>query len=130
MEDWLQSIENRPGNFTRKARSNMFLSRQTFEGIKITVFSTIELVQFLLLHDVPYVLTERFCQDPLENYFGRQRSMGARKNNPILRDIGYNDNTIRNQKIFRPIYGNVRNNDPNIEINNEPVPCRKKQKQM
>ena len=130
LEDWLQSIENRPGNFTRKARSNMFLSRQTFEGIEITVFSTIELVQFLLLHDVPYVLTERFCQDPLENYFGRQRSMGARKNNPILRDIGYNDNTIRNQKIFRPIYGNVRNNDPNIEINNEPVPCRKKQKQV
>ena len=39
--------------------------------------------------NVPYVLTERFCQDPLENYFGRQRSMGARKDNPSIRDFGY-----------------------------------------
>jgi len=74
------------------------------------------------------VLTERFCQDPLENYFGRQRSMGARKDNPSLRDVGYNDNTIRNQKIFRPIAGNSRQLDPYAEISNEPVPCRKRPK--
>ena len=73
-----------------------------------------------------YVLTERFCQDPLENYFGRQCSLEARKDNPSLRDFGYNDNSIRNQKIFKPIAGNVHGN-VNIEFSNEPIPCRKKE---
>ena len=125
----MPSIENRPGNFTKNAKSNMFLSWQTYEGlIKITVHSIIELVKFLLNHQVEYVLTERFCQDPLENYFDRQRSMGARKDNPTLRDFGYNDNTIRNQRVFRPIAGNVGGaNDAHVvDINDEPVPCRKK----
>ena len=47
----------------------MFISSQTYEGLKITVHSVIELVTFLIMHKVSYVLTERFCQDPLENYF-------------------------------------------------------------
>ena len=92
----------------------MFISWQTYEGLKITVHSSIELVQFLLRQDVPYVLTERFCQDPLENYFVRQRSMGQRKDNPSLRDVGYNDNTIRTTKLFRSIAGNFRSEDPTI----------------
>ena len=35
-EDWLASIQQRPGNFSRNAHSNMFISLQTFEGLKIT----------------------------------------------------------------------------------------------
>ena len=86
----------------------MFISSQTYEGLKITVNSIIEATQFLLQHQVKYVLTERFCQDPLENYFGRQRSLGSRKDNPSMADFGYNDNAIRNQKFFKPIaHGNV-----------------------
>ena len=104
-QGWLQSINTRPGNFTSNARNNMFISWQTYEGIKITAHSVIELVQYLLSCGVSYVLTERFCQDPLENYFGRQRSIGSRKDNPSVRDFGYNDNSIRNQKIFRPLQG-------------------------
>ena len=98
--DWKTSIATRPGEFTDNARANMFLSWQTYQGIKITVHSSIELIKYLLLQGVPYVLTERFCQDPLENYFGRQRSMGHRKDNPSLRDFGYNDNTIRTQNFL------------------------------
>ena len=49
-EDWLTSIEQHPGNFSRNARSNMFISWQTFEGLKITVHSIIEAVKFLLQH--------------------------------------------------------------------------------
>ena len=41
----------------------------------------IETTQFLLCHQVKYALTERFCQDPLESSFGRQRSLGSRKDN-------------------------------------------------
>ena len=66
--DWKISINN--GNFDTNAKANMFLSWQTYEGLKITVHSLIELIKYLLSEGVPYVLTERFCQDPLENYFG------------------------------------------------------------
>ena len=126
--DWLISIEERHGNFTKNAKNNMFISHQTYEGLKITVNSIIESVKFLLQNDVKFVLTERFCQDPLENYFGHQRSLG-RKTNPSVFDIGYNDNAIRNQKIFKPIAGNVAGADQAmIDFTNEPLPCRKKPK--
>ena len=105
----------------------MFISWQTYEGLKITVNSIIECVQFHLNNSVNgYVLTERFCQDPLENYFGRQRAMGCRKENPSLQDIGFHDNTIRNQNVFRPIAAGNVGNQAVIDISNEPLPCRKK----
>ena len=72
-----------------------------------------------------YVLTESFCQDPLENYFGRQRSIGRRRDNPNLRTFGYQDNTIRTSKIFRPIAGNSRKDEQqDFEINCETLPSR------
>ena len=126
-EDWLTSIQQRPGNFTPNARTKMFITWQTHEGLKRSVHSMIEATKFLLHSHVRYVLTERFCQDPLENYFGHQRSHGARKDNPSVRDFGYNDNTIRNQKVFRPIAGNVQGQDHGmVDFSDEPVPSRKK----
>ena len=108
----------------------MFMSQQTYEGFKIIVNSIIEAVQFLLQHEISYVLTERFCQDPLENYFDHQCSLGARKDNPSLQDFEFYDNAIRNQKVFRPIAGNVRGgqDQSNIEFLCEPIPCRTKAK--
>ena len=84
--------------------------------------SVTELVKFLVMHKVSYVSTKRFCQHPIENYFGKQRSSGAHKKNPFLYDFGYNDNTIRNQKVFKPIaIGNVRDEYINFEIDTEPA---------
>ena len=49
-----------------------------------------------------------YCQDHLENWYGRQRSLGLRKDNPSMVDFGYTNNAIRNQKHFKPIAnGNV-----------------------
>ena len=111
-KDWLSSIERKPGKYSKSDKANMFISYQTYEGLQITVKSVIELTKYLLSHGVQYVLTERFCQDPLENYFGRQRGIGQRKDNPTMRDFGYNDNAIRNQKVFLPIAsGNCRPDD-------------------
>ena len=59
-DDWLNSIEPREGKFSRKAKNEMFVSQQTYEGLKISVNAIIEAVQFLLQHEVRYVLTERF----------------------------------------------------------------------
>ena len=63
------SIAARPGQFTRNARANMFLSWQTYEGIQITVHSSIELIKYLLSEGVPYVLTERFLSRSSRKFF-------------------------------------------------------------
>ena len=83
---------------------------------RINVIST-------LIHNVETTLIRRWN-------VGWERSSGARKDNPSLYDFDYNDNTIRNQKVFKPIAtGNVRDEHINFEIDAEPVPCRKKYKQ-
>ena len=60
LEDWLAYIEQSPGSFSRFAKSKVLMTQQTYEGFKITVNSIIEAVQFLLQHEVSYILTERF----------------------------------------------------------------------
>ena len=107
-QNWEENIENRPGNFTKTARGNMFISWQTYAGLKITVYSVIEAVKFLLSVGMPYVLTERFCQDQLEEYFGNQRTLGRRSDNPDIQKFGYNNNTIRIQRNVSHASGNTR----------------------
>ena len=92
------------------------------EGITMRVHSLIECVQFLLERGLPYVLTEVFCQDYLENYFGKQRAVTCRKDNPNLRNTGYNDNIINSQFIIWPLAGNVRKHQNKWEIDETPVP--------
>lgn len=67
--NWKSTIESREGNFSRKDKTNMFIPEQTFEGLQITTYSLIESVKFLLKQGLTYVLTERFCQDPVEEFF-------------------------------------------------------------
>ena len=109
---------------SKNANNEMFISQPTYEGLKISVNSIA--VQFLLQHEFRWVLTETFSQDQLENYFARQCSISGRKDNPVARYFGYNDNSIWNQKVFRQIGGNIRGVDKaNIEFTNEPIPCQK-----
>ena len=125
---WKESIEERNDRpYTANAKANMFISWQTYEGLQVTVYSFQELVKFLLQNGVPYVLSERFCQDDLENYFGRQRAIGSRRDNPSVRDVTYNDNTIKSQFSVRPIAGNVRGPGSKFNIiDDTPLPKRKK----
>ena len=73
-----------------------YLDKQ--EGILITTYSVIEAVKFLINEGFEKVLTERFCQDPVEEYFGNQRNLGRRCDNPDMAQFGYNNNTIRIQR--------------------------------
>ena len=107
----------------------MFISQQTYKGLKLSVNAIIETVQFLLQHEVRLSVNRNVFSRSIRNYFGRQRSIGRRKDNPPISDFKHNDNSIRNQKVFRPIVGNVRGIDEtNIEFTNEPIPYRKKAK--
>ena len=126
---WKKSIEDRPGKFTPADKLRMFISWQTHEALNITTSSIIDIIKYLLNHNVQYVFTERFCQDPLENYFGRQRSMGHRSDNPSIRQFGYNDNTIRRTKTFKPIQsGNSRDTSDTFSISSDPLPSRRRPK--
>jgi len=70
-ENWLKWIEETYPTMTPENKARMFISWQTYEGIQLSVKSLIHSVKFLLNNGVSYVLTERFCQDDLENYFGK-----------------------------------------------------------
>ena len=70
-------------------RNKMFISRQAHEDIQITFYSVIKATKYLLKEGFQFVLTERFCQDVLEGYFGRQRSIGRRNGNPITFQFGF-----------------------------------------
>ena len=123
---WKESIDNRNDrNYTANAKTNMFISLQTYEGIQVAVHSFKEVCKFLLEHGVPYILSDIFCQEDLENYFGRQRAIGNRRDN-LVRDAGYNDNTIKSQYSVQSIVGNVQCQRHNFnEAIGSPFPKRK-----
>ncbi len=86
----------------------MMLSRETLEGLHITgknampthaihynctsyafystIYNTVygHSVRSLDEGRVPYLLSEKFTQDPIENYFGQQRSRGGWCQNPTV----------------------------------------------
>ena len=101
----------------------MFISWQTYEGLQITIHSFKEVCKYLLHNGVKFILSERFCQDDLGNYFGRQRAIGSRKDSPSVKDVGYNDNAINSQFSIRPIAGNVRGDGNKLSLMNHT--CRK-----
>ena len=124
--NWKKSITDREGDFNDHDRARMFISWQTYESIQITTYSSIDLIKYLIQNGVKYVYTEHFCQDPLENYFGRQRQAGRRHDNPSVQQFGYIDNTLRVNKSYRPLAsGNSRDTSTDtFTISTEPLPCR------
>ncbi|PFX23721.1 hypothetical protein AWC38_SpisGene11730 [Stylophora pistillata] len=55
-----------------------------------------------------FVLTEWFCQDPVEEYFGGQWKLGRCGDNPDIKTFGYNSNTLRMQRTVSCQGGNTR----------------------
>ena len=87
--NYLKNWKESTGNRTQNARSRMFISWQTY---------VIEATKFLLQEGMQFILTERFCQEPAEEYFGHQQKLGRRSDNPDISSFGYNNNTIRIQR--------------------------------
>ena len=113
----------------------MFISQQAYKGVKTTVHALIEVVKFLLSEGCEFVLSERFCQDPLEDYLGHQKARGRFNDNPTLQAFGYNDLTIATQRGSSPIIrGNVsRRHDGKkskwYAVSEEPLSKRKQTEQ-
>jgi len=81
---------------------------------------------FLLNAGVEFVLTERFCQDTLEEYFGCQRQSGRRNENLDISLLGYNANALRIQKSVSCSNGNTKGRKDKCQawqnISDEPLP--------
>ena len=131
--DWKEEITKREG-FTPDQMTRMFISVQTYEGLQMSVNSLIECKKFLLENGVSYVLTERFMQDCLEEYFGHQRQRGQRSDNPDAVQFGYNDRILQIQRnaglVSRGNVGSRRKVGESrwAAIREEPLPKKKKNK--
>ena len=132
LNTWKDSTTTREGVYSSSDREKMFLSSQTYEGFKISVYSHVEAIKFLLAQGFQYVLSERFMQDVVEDYFGHQRAKGGRSDNPTAQQFGYNDLTIAAQRDIAPVVrGNVGgrySKEKWYKVSDEPVHKRKKQK--
>lgn len=64
---------------------------------KIAVYSFTELAENLLTigGEECFILSERFNQDPLESFFGKQRARGGRSDNPTAKRFIENTQAIR-----------------------------------
>ena len=104
---WKENVSKRVDDFSTDERERSFLSSQTYEGLRITSYS-LEVTKYLLNTEMPYVLSERFNQDVLEEHFGRHRSLGRRNHNPTIHQFGYQSNTLRMQRSVVPVTGNTK----------------------
>ena len=55
-----------------------------------------------------FVLTDRFCQDPVGEFFGKQWQLGRVSDNPDVNQFGYNSNAIRIESSISCQSGNTR----------------------
>jgi hypothetical protein len=95
LDDWEAYAQSKQ-NVPLAEREKMTLSKQTKEGLKITVLSFIEVVPYLLsLDGANFLYSERFNQDTLESFFGKQRARCGRNDNPTVYQFTKNTQTIR-----------------------------------
>lgn len=130
---WKSSVQQREG-FSQVEKNNMFITHQTFKGMCMTLRSFPEACKYLLTHGVEFVLSNRFCQDPLEKHFGRHRGISRRCDNPSLWAFAYNENKLRLQRSLT-LAIQVNDNtarkrqaepDDSITISNSPMKKRKR----
>ena len=83
------------------------------------VKSFVEVVRHLLTLpgvEGQFILSERFSQDSLENYFGQQRARGGRCDNPTVKTCIEAAQSLRVQKSFglQPVRGNCNREEEAI----------------
>ena len=96
-----------------------------------TVCSFVEMARLLLAskEDGLFLLSERFSQDPLENYFGKQRARGGRNENPNLAQSLVNA-SAQSSAVLDPVRENCRRKrqldfNEKSKIDDSPLPKRK-----
>ena len=103
-----------------------------------TVRSFCELTRYLLgfeMAKTPYLLSEHFSQDPIENYFGQQRSRGGWSQILTVQACLISAQSLRVQgsQAMMPLRGNSRRKkrlfkDKEEVIDDKPLPKRPRRK--
>ena len=136
LADWFSSTQTRAGTYAPEQKTQMFLSTQTYKGLQITITSVVQVTKFLLGEGCEGVLTERFCQDDIKEYFCYQRAQGRRSDNLTAADFGYNDLRISVLRDIAPTpEGNVagRHHGPRTKwytVSEEPLLNEQKRNNM
>jgi hypothetical protein len=91
----------------------------------------VEMIPFILkVKRVKFILTEKFCQDPLESFFGKQRMHGGANDNPTVAAFLKNSASLRVQGsvALKPVRGNCRRGKQkrDIDVDDTPLPKRKR----
>ena len=83
-------------------------------------------MSFLLSEGMEFTLTEHFCLDPLEKYFGNQTKIDGGPENADIFRFRYNDNTTCIQRNVSHSPGNTHGQDDRKHswenITNDAVP--------
>ena len=100
------------------------------QSLLIIVHSFIELSNVLFgVPGVEYILSEKFCQDSVESFFGKQRARGGRNENPNVKQFMDNTVSLRVQgsAALEPARGNCQKRASSCNVpDNTPSPKRKR----
>lgn len=81
----------------------------------------------LKLDGAKFILTEKFCQDAVEIYFGKQRAKGRRNENPTVQQFIYNNQAIITGKsLVSGHCSNIRKVGTKLDVNELSSPLRKR----
>ena len=94
LDEWKTPVDNRPGSCSRDKRLKMQLSQQSLDGLTISVRSIVSFIKFLTNQGAPFVLTQRFNQDTLEQHFGYHRHKGGACDNPTIDNVRHTMDVI------------------------------------
>ena len=96
--------------------------------------SFVTLGKFLLLEDsVTFLLSEKFTQDPIEEYFSKQRRRGGCNENPTLEVFNRNvlGLNVAGDGIIQVMSGNTRGKDREVlksDVHDEDLPRKRPKK--
>jgi hypothetical protein len=129
LEEWSNYAQSRI-DVPAESRKKMMLSAQTLEGLKMTVYSFIEVVPYLLsLDGAEFILSERFNQDTVESYFAQQRARCGRGDNPAVQQVLYNSQSIRTSRtLASEKSSNIQKRKLFHDVQNLSEPLRKKRR--
>ena len=127
-DEWERYVNALP-NLSKKARSQMLLSKQTLSGLRFTTHSMVECIRFLITNGARFVLTSHFNQDALEQHFGHCRHKGGASENPTVFEACHILNQIRtvNAEGLAPLHGNVTRRFDVAQQLLDPTPLPKRQ---
>jgi len=121
LQDWESQVRSK--NLPLKEQEKMLLSRQTREGIEITIRGFISATKFLLQEGADFVNARTFSQDHLEQHFSLQRAGGGGSSNPNVNQFLSKQVSINIQRdLGIRKRGNVTESGGTVDVHSEPLP--------